>query len=110
MTDTGELRRSAGRGAGPVETVVSWLLWVLVSIAGCIAAFATIFPVGFGGAFPEQADEAGKVFVWSLLTVLMCMVAPVAMGIGHWRHWHIWYWPALCVAALARTLFLLQSL
>ncbi|WP_078288309.1 hypothetical protein [Mycobacterium sp. D16R24] len=105
MTTAPEPRRP-----GIAEAVVSWLLWVLASITACVVAFAAIFPVGFGGAFPEQADDAGKVFVWSLLTVLMCMVSPVAMGIGHWRQCHIWYWPALCVAALARTLYLVQSL
>ncbi|MBA0045664.1 hypothetical protein [Mycobacterium sp. NPDC050853] len=105
MTTAPELRRP-----GTAEAVVSWLLWVLVSATACVVAFAAIFPVGFSGAFPEQADDAGKVFVWSLLTVLTCMVAPVAMGIGHWRRWHIWYWPALCTASLAWTLFLFQSL
>ncbi|NGX09326.1 hypothetical protein [Mycobacteroides franklinii] len=95
---------------GTAEAVVSWLLWVLASATAGIVAFASIFPLAFSGAVPEQADAAAAVFVWSLLTVVTCMAAPVAMGIGHWRHWHIWYWPVLCAAVLARTLFLLHNL
>lgn len=95
---------------GTAETVVSWLLWVLASATAGVVAFASIFPLAFSGAVPEQADAAAAVFVWSLLTVMTCISAPIAMGIGHWRHWHIWYWPVLCAAVLARTLFLLQSL
>ncbi len=95
---------------GTAETVVSWLLWMLASATAGIVAFTSIFPLAFSGAVPEQADAAAAVFVWSLLTVMTCISAPIAMGIGHWRHWHIWYWPVLCAAVLARTLFLLQSL
>ncbi|MGV0584743.1 hypothetical protein ABQE45_13435 [Mycobacteroides chelonae] len=95
---------------GTAESVVSWLLWVLATAAAGVVAFASIFPLAFSGAAPEQADAAAAVFVWSLLTLFTCMAAPIAMGIGHWRHWHIWYWPALCVSVLVRTLFLLHNL
>lgn len=95
---------------GTAEAVVSWLLWALVSATACVVAFASIFPLAFRGAVPEQADAAAAVFVWSLLTVFACVAAPIAMGIGHWRHWHIWYWPTLCVSVLVRTLLLLHNL
>lgn len=104
------MRRPAGRRPGLVESLLSWTAWLLVSAAALITGFASIFPVGFSGAYPDQAEAAGTVFGWALLTLLACLIAPVVMGIGHWRHWHIWCWPAVCAAALAWTLYLLHSL
>lgn len=101
---------AAGRKPGTAETVVSWLLWVLVSATAGVVAFASIFPLVFSGAAPEQADAAAAVFVWALFTVCACVAAPIVMGVGHWRHWHIWYWPTLCALVLVRTLFLLHNL
>lgn len=98
------------RRPGVVESVFSWIAWLLVSAAALIIGFASIFPLSFSGAYPDQADAAANVFGWALLTLFACLCAPVIMGLGHWRHWHIWYWPMLCGAALAWTSFLLHSL
>lgn len=114
MTDTGDrpppTRPILRRKPGWLETVACWGLWLVFTAVTLVAAFAAIFPLGFSGAFPEQSGEAGGLFAWALLTVIACAITPIAMGIGHWRHWHIWYWPLLCAAVLARTLFLLYTL
>ncbi|OAT70696.1 hypothetical protein AWB85_05135 [Mycobacteroides immunogenum] len=101
---------AAGRKPGTAESIASWLIWLLVSVAAGIVTFTAIFPLAFSGAVPDQADAAAALFVWSLLTVVTCVAAAVAMGIGHLCHWHIWYWPALCALVLIRTLFLLHNL
>lgn len=93
-----------------VESVISWAVWALVGLIAVLLAFAAIFPVGFSGAVLEQADEAATVAGWAMLTLATVVVAPIGMVIGHWRHWHIWYWPVLCSAAAATTLVLQRAL
>ncbi|OLP02574.1 hypothetical protein BVU76_10200 [Mycolicibacterium porcinum] len=98
------------RRPGVVESVMSWAVWALVGLIALLLAFAAIFPVGFSGAAPGQADEAATVAGWAVLTLATVVLAPIGMAIGHWRHWHIWYWPVLCGAAAATTMVLLQTL
>ncbi|QZH58895.1 hypothetical protein K1X22_21985 [Mycolicibacterium farcinogenes] len=98
------------RRPGVVESVMSWAVWALVGLIALLLAFAAIFPVGFSGAVPDQAGEAATVAGWAMLTVASVVLAPIGMAIGHWRHWHIWYWPALCGAAAVTTMVLLQGL
>lgn len=98
------------RRPGVVESVISWAVWALVGLIAVLLAFAAIFPVGFSGAAPGQADEAATLAGWATLTLATVVLAPIGMAIGHWRHWHIWYWPVLCSAAAATTLVLLQAL
>lgn len=89
--------------------MISWATWAVVGLIAVVLAFAAIFPLGFSGAFPEQADEAGSIAGWAVLTLATVVVAPIGMAIGHWRHWHIWYWPVLCSAAAGTTFALLQA-
>ena len=93
-----------------VESVISWAVWAVNGLAAVLLTFAAIFPLGFSGAYPDQADEAGTLFVWVVLTWATVVLAPIGMAIGHWRHWHIWYWPVLCAASAGTTLVLLQAL
>ncbi|MEW2480510.1 hypothetical protein AB0876_13050 [Mycobacterium sp. NPDC049093] len=101
---------SVRRRPGVVESVISWAVWAANGLAAVLLTFAAIFPLGFSGAFPDQADEAGNLFVWVVLTWATVVLAPIGMAVGHWRHWHIWFWPVLCTAAAARTFALLQGL
>ncbi|MBP2452827.1 hypothetical protein [Mycolicibacterium lutetiense] len=100
---------SARGRPGVVESVISWATWAVVGLIAVVLAFAAIFPLGFSGAFPEQADEAGSIAGWAVLTLATVVVAPIGMAIGHWRHWHIWYWPVLCSAVAGTTFALLQA-
>ncbi|WP_301120366.1 hypothetical protein [Mycolicibacterium fortuitum] len=104
------LPTSVRRRPGVVESVISWAVWLVSGLAAVLLTFAAIFPLGFSGAYPDQADEAGTLFVWVVLTWATVVLAPIGMAIGHWRRWHIWYWPALCSAVAARAFFLLQGL
>ncbi|OBG89757.1 hypothetical protein A5699_12900 [Mycobacterium sp. E802] len=101
---------SMRRRPGVVESVISWALWAFAGLIAVLLAFAAIFPVGFSGAYPDQADDAATVAGWAALTVAVVVLAPIGMAIGHWRRWHIWYWPVLCAASAATTLVLLQAL
>ncbi|WP_135453964.1 hypothetical protein [Mycobacterium sp. DL99] len=101
---------SARRRPGVVESVISWVAWAVVGLIAVLLAFAALFPMGFSGAFPEQADEVGTLVGWAALTLAMVVLAPIGMAIGHWRRWHIWYWPVLCSVAAAVTFVLLQAL
>ncbi|OCB55669.1 hypothetical protein A5722_16640 [Mycobacterium vulneris] len=98
------------RRPGVVESVMSWAVWALVGLIAVLLSFAAVFPVGLSGAAPGQADEAATVAGWAVLTLVTVVLAPIGMAIGHWRHWHIWYWPVLCGAAAATTMVLLQAL
>ncbi|OFB45681.1 hypothetical protein BA059_01430 [Mycolicibacterium sp. (ex Dasyatis americana)] len=100
----------SGRRPGVVESLISWAAWAMTGLIAVLLAFATIFPVGFSGAYPEQADDAATLAGWAVLTLALVVLAPIGMAIGHWRHWHIWYWPVLCSAAAVTTLVLLQAL
>ena len=104
------LSRTSVRRPGVVESVISWAVWAFVGLIAVLLAFAAIFPVGFSGAIPGQADDAATMAGWAVLTVALVVLAPIGMAIGHWRRWHIWYWPALCSAVAARAFFLLQGL
>ena len=101
---------SVGRRPGVAESVISWAAWAVVGLIAVLLAFAAIFPLGFSGAFPEQADEAATMAGWAVLTLATVVMAPIGRAIGHWRHWHIWYWPVLCTAAAGTTFVLLQAL
>ncbi|MFV8175730.1 hypothetical protein [Mycolicibacterium peregrinum] len=104
------LSRTSVRRPGVVESVISWAVWAFVGLIAVLLAFAAIFPVGFSGAIPGQADDAATMAGWAVLTVVLVVLAPIGMAIGHWRHWHIWYWPVLCAASAGTTLVLLQAL
>ncbi|WKG06048.1 hypothetical protein [Mycolicibacterium sp. HK-90] len=101
---------SVRRRPGVVESVISWMAWALVGLVAVLLAFTAIFPMGFGGAFPERADEIGTLVISVVLTLVTVVVAPIGMAIGHWRRWHIWYWPALCGVAAGMTFASLQAL
>ncbi|WP_166904424.1 hypothetical protein [Mycobacterium sp. DL440] len=101
---------SVRRRPGVAESVISWAAWAVVGLLAMLLAFAAIFPLGFSGAFPEQADDAGTVAGWAVLTLALVVLAPIGMAIGHWRHWHIWYWPVLCGAVAGITFASFQAL
>ncbi|MBN3507877.1 hypothetical protein JYB55_03385 [Mycolicibacterium septicum] len=101
---------SVRRRPSVVESVISWAVWALVGLIAVLLAFAAIFPLGFSGVSPDQADDAATVAGWAVLTLALVVLAPIGMAIGHWRHWHIWYWPVLCAASAGTALVLLQAL
>ncbi|BBX26053.1 hypothetical protein GCM10009632_30360 [Mycolicibacterium alvei] len=90
--------------------MISWAAWAVVGLLVLLLVYASIIPLGFSGASPEQADAAGTLVGWLVLTLAIVVLAPIGMAIGHWRRWHIWYWPVLCSAAAAVTFVVLRAL
>ncbi len=68
-----------------VESVISWALWALTGFVAVLLAFAAVFPVGLGGAFPERADDLGTLVVIGMPSGKACVVARIAVAPPPWR-------------------------
>lgn len=102
-------REPARRRPGRAETAFSWIGWVASTLVAAALGVAALVPISFSGAFPDRAEAAGDVVAWEALTLALCLVSPLLMGLGHWRRRHIWYWPVLCAAAALGTIVALRA-